>query len=261
MGGQDQVVILDAVPQDVLLQEQGMQPVILDTEPQKTTEEMRRLSSHVIWRDKLCINIEMDACTLLDKLSKFFDEVKSFELDPNTNCGLSIREQNDIRVLVDRALNWLVAQIAFENMPPVKLTLTSPGEYPDIVLALQDDRNTADVKELIETAKAYPDDELQATYLTPHFLKQFDLQGINDRMYLRARIRFSSALLGFSLRVYYNRFKDNQHYVSCRCMVGCLIWHRKMQSTGKPFPKFRRCTFFVQYKRPYCEQTGQRGDF
>jgi hypothetical protein len=44
-------------------------------------------------------------------------------------------------------------------------------------------------------------------------------------------------------------------------MVGCLAWHRKKAATQKPYPKFRRCSFFIQYKRPFCEYTGQRGDF
>lgn len=98
-------------------------------------------------------------------------------------------------------------------------------------------------------------------YLTPHFLKQFDFDNISDRLYLRARLRFSSGLFGFQSRIYHNKFKDSQHYVSARCMVGCLAWHRKRAASNKPYPKFRRCTFFIQYKRPYCEHTGQRGNF
>lgn len=220
--------MLDHIPREALV-DAGMMPVNLEYEPHETVEDIRRMQSQLVWRDKLNVNVQMDAVTLLDKMASFFSQVKSFEVDPNDESKvLSNTEQYSIRMLVDRALNWLVAQIAFENIPPVKLTLTSPGEHPDVVQALQDDRNTADVKELIKTAKANPNDELQTTFLTPHFLKQFDLQGIKDRIYLRARIRYSSALLGFSLRVYYNRFKDNQHYVSCRCMVGCLVWHRKM---------------------------------
>lgn len=207
------------------------------------------------------VNIAMDSVTLLDQMSKFFNEVKSFETDPNTGTLMSNQEQYAVRVMVDRVLNWLVTQIAFENLPPIKVTLLSSGAHADIIAALSDDRNTADVKDLIATAKSNPNEELQQSFLTPHFLKQFDIPGINDRLYLRARLRFSSALLGFQIRIYYNKFKDNSHYVSCRCMVGCLAWHRKKAATNKPYPKFRRCSFFIQYKRPFCESTGQRGDF
>lgn len=75
----------------------------------------------------------MDCVTLLDKLSKFFEDVHSFELDPVTKKPMANAEQFAVRMLVDRALNWLITQIAFENIPPIKLTLLSSGEHPDII--------------------------------------------------------------------------------------------------------------------------------
>ena len=139
----------------------------------------------------------MDCVTLLDKLSQFFEEVVSFETDPNTGKIMPNSEQYAIRTLVDRALHWLITQIAFENIPPINITLLSSGDHPDIIQALSDDRNGADVKQLIHQAKAAPNDDLAQSYLTPHFLKNFDFDNISDRLYLRARLRFSSGLLGF----------------------------------------------------------------
>ena len=49
-----------------------------------TTDEARGKILQLTWRDKLCVNIAMDSVTLLDKLSRFFNEVKSIETDPNT---------------------------------------------------------------------------------------------------------------------------------------------------------------------------------
>lgn len=102
----------------------------------------------------------MDCVTLLDKMSKFFEEVHSFEMDPYSGKPMANAEQFAIRMLVDRALNWLITQIAFENIPPIKLTLLSSGDHPDIIQALSDDRNSADVKQLIAQAKANPNDDL-----------------------------------------------------------------------------------------------------
>lgn len=47
-------------------------------------ERARSQIRNIIWRDKLNLHIGMDCVTLLDKLSAFFDEVQSFELDPST---------------------------------------------------------------------------------------------------------------------------------------------------------------------------------
>lgn len=128
--------------------------------------------------------------------------------------------------------------------------------------ALSDERNIVDVKDLIRMAKSVkPNDEINQIYLTPHFLQQFDFKGIDDRLYLRAKLKFCSGLLGFQGRIYHNRFRDSLHYVSVRCMVGSMAWHRRKESQKKPYLKFKRCPFFLQYVRPYCEHTGVKGKF
>ena len=42
---------------------------------------------------------------------------------------MSKDEQFSIRMLVDRALGWLITQIALESIEPVRLTLLSPGYH------------------------------------------------------------------------------------------------------------------------------------
>ena len=44
-------------------------------------------------------------------------------------------------------------------------------------------------------------------------------------------------------------------------MVGSMAWHRRKESLKKPYTKFKRCPFFLQYVRPYCEHTGVKGKF
>lgn len=96
---------------------------------------------NIVWRDKLNINFKMDSVTLLNSISKFFNDVKSFERDPETGLEMSKDEQFSVRLLVDRALGWLITQIALENMEPVRLTLLSTGENADVIEALSDQRN------------------------------------------------------------------------------------------------------------------------
>ena len=50
----------------------------------------------------------MDSITLLDTMAKFFREVGSFERDPDSGKIMHKEEQFTVRLLVDRALNWLV---------------------------------------------------------------------------------------------------------------------------------------------------------
>lgn len=152
----------------------------------------------IVWRDKLKVDFTMDSITLLDTMAKFFREVGSFERDPDSGKIMHKEEQFTVRLLVDRALNWLVTQLAFENIEPIKLTLLSSGEHKDVIDALSDERNIVDVKDLIRMAKSVkPNDEVNQIYLTPHFLQQFDFKGIDDRLYLRAKLKFCSGLLGF----------------------------------------------------------------
>ena len=73
-----------------------------------SAERYKNQQRNIIWRDKLCLNVEMDCVTLLDKLSRFFEEVSSFEYDPNTGKAMPNQEQYAIRMLVDKALNWLI---------------------------------------------------------------------------------------------------------------------------------------------------------
>jgi len=194
---------------------------------------------NMMWRDKLAVNYTMDSVELLDHLEKFFNEVKSFVRDPdNPAKPLSTEETYTVRILIDRAINWMITQIVHEQIPPIKLTLlSSNGEHKDIVDALSDDRNMGDVKQLITQAKNVDKDDLYNTvYLTPQFLENFDFEDIDDRLYLRSKIRFKSALLGFQSRVYSNRVADEYYYTSSRCMIGSSGWHRKKQTPGMEHP-------------------------
>ena len=115
----------------------------------------------IVWRDKLKVDFTMDSVTLLDTMAKFFKEVGSFERDPDNGQIMHKEEQFTVRLLVDRALNWLITQIAFENIEPIKLTLLSSGEHKDVIDALSDERNIVDVKDLIRMAKSVkPNDEV-----------------------------------------------------------------------------------------------------
>ena len=87
----------------------------------------------------------MDSVSLLDAIAKFFNEVRSFELDPETGLEMSKDEQFSVRLLVDRALGWLITQIALENIEPIRLTLLSSGDHKDVIEALGDTRNVQDV--------------------------------------------------------------------------------------------------------------------
>lgn len=87
----------------------------------------------------------MDSVSLLDAIAKFFNEVRSFELDPETGQEMSKDEQFSVRLLVDRALGWLITQIALENIEPIRLTLLSSGDHKDVIEALGDTRNVQDV--------------------------------------------------------------------------------------------------------------------
>lgn len=62
----------------------------------------------IVWRDKLKVDFTMDSITLLDTMAKFFKEVGSFERDPDTGLIMHKEEQFTVRLLVDRALNWLI---------------------------------------------------------------------------------------------------------------------------------------------------------
>lgn len=73
-----------------------------------SAERHKTTVRNIIWRDKLNLNIGMDCVTLLDKMSKFFEEVHSFEMDPTSGKVMPNSEQFAIRMLVDRALNWLI---------------------------------------------------------------------------------------------------------------------------------------------------------
>lgn len=224
----------------------GLQNDIQMQERKKISIEEMCSRKTIVWRDKLKVDFTMDSITLLDTMAKFFREVGSFERDPDNGRIMHKEEQFTVRLLVDRALNWLVTQLAFENIEPIKLTLLSSGEHKDVIDALSDERNIVDVKDLIRMAKSVkPNDEVNQIYLTPHFLQQFDFKGIDDRLYLRAKLKFCSGLLGFQGRIYHNRFRDSLHYVSVRCMVGSMAWHRRKESQKKPYPKFKRCPFFL----------------
>ena len=83
----------------------------------------------------------MDSVTLLESIAKFFNQVRSFELDPETGTEMTKDEQFSVRLLVDRALGWLITQIALENLEPIRLTLLSSGEHKDVIEALGDTRN------------------------------------------------------------------------------------------------------------------------
>ena len=49
-----------------------------------SAERFKNQMRTIIWRDKLNLNVGMDCVTLLDKMSKFFEEITSFENDPVT---------------------------------------------------------------------------------------------------------------------------------------------------------------------------------
>ena len=62
---------------------------------------------------------------------------------------MSKDEQFSVRLLVDRALGWLITQIALENIEPIRMTLMSSGNHKDVIEALGDSRNVQDIQVLI----------------------------------------------------------------------------------------------------------------
>lgn len=44
---------------------------------------------NIVWRDKLNINFQMDSVQLLEAIAKFFNQIRSFERDPETGEEMS----------------------------------------------------------------------------------------------------------------------------------------------------------------------------
>ena len=110
-GQQDCDIIIDPLPIEFMSKETKAVDLGDKQEP-VSAERHKATLRNIIWRDKLNLNVGMDCVTLLDKMSKFFEEVHSFEVDPTTGKPMPNSEQFAIRMLVDRALNWLITQIA-----------------------------------------------------------------------------------------------------------------------------------------------------
>lgn len=81
VGGQNCEIIIDQVPVDIT---EDTVDLGKDRQGTMSAERYRNQVRTIIWRDKLNLNVGMDCVTLLDKMSKFFDEIHSFELDPTT---------------------------------------------------------------------------------------------------------------------------------------------------------------------------------
>lgn len=102
-------MVVDAAPCELMAQEVSLSNIEREKiVPQLTQAQAKNQIRQIVWRDKLNLHIGMDCVTLLDKLSKFFEEVHSFELDPHTKKPMANAEQFAVRMLVDRALNWLI---------------------------------------------------------------------------------------------------------------------------------------------------------
>ena len=143
----------------------------------------------------------MDSYKITEELSRFFKSVSSFETDPsNLSIKLPENEQIAIKQTVDKSIKLLIEKLIDQNTPPIAVTLNSSGDQnPDILKAFQDKRYMSNVYNLIENNVK--------VYLTPRFLDYFDFQNSMDRMYLKSKIKFLSAQLGFQAKAYSNKFK------------------------------------------------------
>lgn len=63
--------------------------------------------------------------------------------------------------------------------------------------------------------------------MTPDFLDTFDLDSLCGRDYLKVRMRFASAKLGFIGYTISNKINKSSHIVPVKCCVGSQEWQKR----------------------------------
>ena len=59
---------------------------------------------------------------IIEQLDTFFSSVSSLEVDPdNQNKVLSLFDAKDLRVVIDRALKWLVDKVFLARLEPISI--------------------------------------------------------------------------------------------------------------------------------------------
>ena len=62
-------------------------------------------------------------------------------------------------------------------------------------------------------------------YLSPDFLSSFDYPIVTGRDYLRSRVKFASAKLGFCVDSGHNVLRGDKQTVTVKCTVGKKLWY------------------------------------
>ena len=66
-------------------------------------------------------------------------------------------------------------------------------------------------------------------YLTPDFLSSFDYPIVTGRDYLRSRVKFASAKLGFCVDSGMNILRGDKQTCTIKCTVGKKLWYQKYE--------------------------------
>lgn len=100
-------------------------------------------------------------------------------------------ESKMLKIYVEKSIKWLVEKIIKANLRPLVVTLQSRGDdNKDILKAFSDRRFMSNVQQILK-------DNSTLVYLTPKFLEFFDFNDALDKPYLKSKVKFMSAQLGF----------------------------------------------------------------
>ncbi|CDW83156.1 UNKNOWN [Stylonychia lemnae] len=218
---------------------------------------VKRSNNVCIWRDKLNIKYDMDIKTMIINLQNFFSKMNSLSVDTsNPRVILSESEQAQLKYNVDKSLKWLVEKILNAKMQPIAITVNSQGQNnQDIIEAFQDKRYMSNIFNIID--KQLP------LYLTPKFLQYFDFNVAQDRNYLKQRVKFMSAQLGFQAVTCSNKPKANFQFVPFKCLVGNSQWvAQRDKKLGSNYKSPEGLDFNVgicQFYAEYCRELDARG--
>lgn len=95
-------------------------------------EEKKKTSC--VWRNVINIHSSMDIVSVIDELQRVFTQLNSFEIDPDDqNKLLTPYDSYHLRLVIDRALAWLVTKIYEAKLEPIIITLNSSDKNTGIL--------------------------------------------------------------------------------------------------------------------------------
>ena len=95
-------------------------------------------------------------------------------------------------------------------------------------------------------------------YLTPEFLASFDYPIVTGKDYLRSRVKFAAAKLGFMVDSSHLVVRGEKQIITIKCTVGKKLWYLKHDKL-KPVnvPRFAPCPFSIWFERKIIPKTGE----